>query len=81
MPLTEWWNLAKQGNFCYRCLRNNHIGRGCTCTRCGIDGCSESHNHLLHRTEMKNLQGTIRVDTQSKDSGKQKTPATRELSK
>ena len=83
MPITERWNVAKQGKFCYRCLRNNHFGSDCTRRRkCGIDGCCESHNRLLHRTEMKNLQGTIKVDMQSNNSGEQKAQqTTRELSK
>ena len=66
MSVTERWNVAKQGKLCYRCLGNNHFDSGCTRTRiCAIDGCSKSHNRLLHRTERKNLQGITKVDTKA----------------
>ena len=43
------WDVAKDKRLCYRCLGTNH--RGITCTKtsiCGINGCTESHNRLLH---------------------------------
>ncbi|XP_063894313.1 uncharacterized protein LOC126055473 [Helicoverpa armigera] len=42
------WELAKQHNMCFRCLRHRQHGHRCQKKRCGIEGCTASHHHLLH---------------------------------
>nr|XP_049699386.1 uncharacterized protein LOC126055216 [Helicoverpa armigera] len=42
------WELAKQHNLCFRCLRHRQHGHRCQKKRCGIEGCTASHHHLLH---------------------------------
>ena len=45
----ERWVLAKTLSLCYRCLGTGHCGVNCPRSRqCGVDGCRESHNRLLH---------------------------------
>ena len=47
----ERWELAKQHKLCYRCLTANHKGQKCQKSRiCGIQGCQETHNRLLHQS-------------------------------
>ena len=42
--------MARSNKLCYRCLGGSHYGEACTKTRiCGINGCKELHNRLLHR--------------------------------
>ena len=48
--IRERWDVARSNKLCYRCLGRSHYGEACTKTRiCGINGCKESHNRLLHR--------------------------------
>ena len=49
MSVKKRWDKAKQHKMCYRCLEQNHVGRACTRSRiCGMNGCKETHNTLLH---------------------------------
>ena len=77
MSETEQWNVIKQDKLRYRCLRNNHFGKGYTRTRiCGTDESSKSNKRILHETEMKNLQEAMKLDRQSNSSRAQKPPTT-----
>ncbi|XP_065190931.1 uncharacterized protein LOC135821860 [Sycon ciliatum] len=47
--VTRRWATARGAALCYRCLGSGHSGANCTRSRtCGIDGCTETHNRLLH---------------------------------
>ena len=49
MSVPKRWEVAKKDNFCFRCLGQNHVGRACTRARiCGLNGCKDTHNRLLH---------------------------------
>ena len=49
MTVSERWNFAKQSRLCYRCLGESHMGSKCNNSRCcGVDGCTKTHNRLLH---------------------------------
>ena len=44
--------MARSNKLCYRCLGRSHYGEACTKMRiCGISGCTESYNCLLHIDE------------------------------
>ena len=63
------WETAKKLGLCYRCLGKGHLGDSCTWNReCGIDGCKDRHNRLLH--EEKVAPGSL--------EGKADTPVTEE---
>ena len=50
------WEIAKRFKLCYRCLGEGHFGQACTRSRiCGLDGCRETHNRLLHMSQ--NFEG------------------------
>ena len=52
MNQTQRWDIAKQYKVCYCCLGDDHLGQACTRTRiCGLDGCRETHNRLLHKKQ------------------------------
>ncbi len=52
------WELAKRNRLCYRCLRGGHLGKSCLKTRkCGIDGCIDVHNRLLHGYGSQTVNG------------------------
>eukprot|EP00795_Rhopilema_esculentum_P003688 gene3688-14951_t len=49
MDIRQRWNVAKHFKLCFRCLGDDHSGSKCTRSRvCGIRGCQETHNKLLH---------------------------------
>ena len=49
MTVSKRWETAKKHRLCYRCLGDNHVGQSCRRTRiCGLNGCTETHNRLLH---------------------------------
>ena len=46
--VNDRWTLAKQHKLCFKCL-GNHFGKDCIRKRiCGIKGCKQDHNRLLH---------------------------------
>ena len=50
LDIRQTWDVVRSNKLCYRCLGGSHCGETCTKTRiCGINGCKESHNRLLHR--------------------------------
>ena len=54
--------MAKQQKLCYRCLDGNHHGVTTTCPRsriCGIKGCGDPHNRLLHQDRSEPDQNCI----------------------
>ncbi|XP_048239844.1 uncharacterized protein LOC124124713 isoform X1 [Haliotis rufescens] len=62
MNVSERWNTAKKMKVCFRCLGGNHRGSQCRYAyRCGINGCTKTHNRLLHenipRTDI--VQGNL----------------------
>ena len=71
MEIQQRWNVAKVNKLCFRCLGGNHFGQGCNRTRiCGIDGCKESHNRLLHKERT-----TSAITTNTSDIDVDITPA------
>ena len=47
--VSKRWELARSLQLCFRCLRENHLGRQCPNTRmCNVNGCTENHHWLLH---------------------------------
>ncbi|XP_064627878.1 uncharacterized protein LOC135487738 [Lineus longissimus] len=54
LEIDKRWDMAKELKLCYRCLANsNHRGVDCKRSRvCGIEGCKETHNRLLHRSPL-----------------------------
>ncbi|PFX13818.1 hypothetical protein AWC38_SpisGene22068 [Stylophora pistillata] len=54
MTVPERWETAKQHSLCYRCLGANHVGQSCTRSRiCGLNGCIDTHNRLLHEAKRR----------------------------
>ena len=54
MTVRERWETAKQHSSCYRCLGANHVGQSCTRSRiCGLNGCVDTHNRLLHEAKRR----------------------------
>lgn len=54
MPINDRWSFAKEKRCCFRCLApgGSHRGTECRSGRiCGIQGCTKTHNRLLHSTE------------------------------
>ena len=48
----ERWRLAKKHKLCFRCLESGHFGRACPRDKaCNVNGCTDTHNWLLHRIE------------------------------
>ncbi|XP_065639456.1 uncharacterized protein LOC136072233 [Hydra vulgaris] len=61
------WETAKKNKLCFRCLNSNHSSKECRNTRvCGIDGCTDTHNCLLHKKRHQNE--TISKDFKEKDT-------------
>ena len=48
MTVSERWNFAKQSRLCYRCLGESRMGSKCNNRCCGVNGCTKTHNRLLH---------------------------------
>ena len=49
MDIHKRWKVAKQNQLCHQCFDFSHLVQ--TCSRietCGIDGCKEIHNRMLH---------------------------------
>ena len=62
LAVDERWKTAKEKALCFRCLSKDHHGKDCRRTgRCGIDGCSLSHHHLLHDPERQKRNAALRV--------------------
>ena len=62
--------MARSNKLCYRCLERSHYEEACTKTRicCGISGCKESCNCLLHIDEF------VRTDNEE-DEKKKEAPS------
>ena len=60
MDVSKRWEMAKQQKLCYRCLGDNHHGVTCPRSRiCGIKGCGDTHNRLLHQDRNEPDQNCI----------------------
>ena len=69
MDTKSRWQTAKKCKLCYRCLCSNHRGNNCNqLGKCGINGCTETHNRLLHDNEKK--EDKTQEDNKKADSGK-----------
>lgn len=42
------WELGKEHRLCFRCLRSRQLGHSCRPQKCSIQGCTGTHNRLLH---------------------------------
>ena len=72
MDVSKRWYIDRKAGLCYRCLGGDHMGGYCTKGRiCGIDGCQETRNRLLHggkNTKSESIYNKIATDTaQEKD--------------
>ena len=68
LAVDERWKTAKEKALCFRCLSKDHHGKDCRRTgRCGIDGCSLSHHHLLHDPERQKRNAALRVPPKVSD--------------
>ena len=48
--VSKRWELAKKYRLCFKCMNGNHMAKDCRSSRiCGLDGCTETHNRLLHK--------------------------------
>ncbi|CAK1596115.1 unnamed protein product [Parnassius mnemosyne] len=54
------WQLAKQRNLCFRCLRYRSQTHRCKTTKCGIKGCNATHNRLLHNNRKEKTEGPLK---------------------
>ncbi|CAK1597679.1 unnamed protein product [Parnassius mnemosyne] len=52
------WEIAKQSNLCFRCLRYKNQTHKCKTTKCGIKGCTATHNRLLHYNKKEKTEVT-----------------------
>ena len=53
--------MVKQQKLCYQCLDDNHHGVTCPRSRiCGINGCGDTHNRLLHQDRSEPYQNCIK---------------------
>ena len=69
MDTKSRWETAKKYKLCYRCLGNNHRGNNCKQHgKCGINGCSDTHNRLLHGKGEKS-DDKEQVDSNKDDKG------------
>ena len=60
MDASKQCKMAKQQKSCYRCLGDNHHGVTCPRSRiCGIKGCGDTHNRLLHQDQSEPDQNWI----------------------
>lgn len=49
LDVSNRWQRIKKMKLCFRCLGSGHLGKDCTKSDlCGIDGCTSTHNQLLH---------------------------------
>ena len=75
LPINERWQFAKANNMCFRCLATGHRGTQCSrCGVCGINGCEETHNRLLH-VDKKESQSDQQSD-QQQDQQQRPGPST-----
>jgi len=55
LGVADRWQLAKDKKLCFRCLASSHRGQDCSRSRpCGVNGCTQVHNRLLHRNNNNN---------------------------
>ena len=53
------WDIARKNKLCYRCLAGKHFAKECRNSRiCGIDGCLDTHNRLLHMVKKEATKST-----------------------
>lgn len=66
MDVPKRWSVAKENRLCYRCLGDDHIGLRCPRSRkCGINGCKELHNRMLHKDRVSNCGQHRQVENSS----------------
>ena len=71
LDIRQRCDVARSNKLCYRCLRRSHYGEACTKMGiCGINGCKESHNRLLHRGKF------VRRNNKKDEKKKEKTSIT-----
>ena len=46
--VSQRWQLLKNCNACFRCLKIGHTANTCSDGVCGIDGCKRMHHPSLH---------------------------------
>ncbi|XP_064637074.1 uncharacterized protein LOC135493581 [Lineus longissimus] len=74
--IPDRWQVAKDRKLCFRCLSSFHLGENCPrSSKCGIGGCTDSHNRLLHRSEGRQERGAQQKkkagNSKEKDAQKQ----------
>ncbi len=68
LNVPERWNIAKTHRLCYRCLGAGHRGKICLRSRrCGLQGCKEVHNRLLHTYATQSVAGCKQTVSEDSD--------------
>ena len=63
------WEVVKKNRLCFRCLNANHFAKDCRSSRiCGVDGCTDNHNRLLHQAK-ESVSPTPPATTTEKEHG------------
>lgn len=61
----ERWRTVKQFGLCFRCLADNHHGKSCPRSKqCGINGCTGTHQNLLHYDSAPPAQFRLRPEAE-----------------
>ena len=75
LVVDQRWKTAKETALCFRCLSKDHHGKDCRRTgRCGVDGCSLSHHHLLHDPERQKKNAANVSHPPRKEAAPQRAP-------
>ena len=74
MTVQKRWEKARSLKLCFRCLGHGHSGNNCSRSRpCGVQGCTETHNRLLHRVKAESDETTA---SKSSSASREKGPST-----
>ncbi|XP_071944914.1 uncharacterized protein [Antedon mediterranea] len=76
LSINERWNIASQEKLCFKCLCKH---RAVDCKRvmsCGINGCKNDHNRLLHREKVKKESNFETVEVGVAREGERKVTKT-----
>ena len=65
LSVDERWQTVKRLGLCFRCLADNHHGKSCPRSKqCGINGCTGTHQNLLHYDRTPPAQFRLRPEAE-----------------
>ena len=65
LSVDERWQTVKRFGLCFRCLVDNHHGKSCSRSKqCGINGCTATHQNLLHYDRTPPAQFRLRPEAE-----------------